>query len=67
MLARTLQAPRYNGAIGLSSMFRQYASTGEEATPGVISSSAGLFVYHEILLGGVVDDTASEARRPHLQ
>jgi iron complex outermembrane receptor protein len=66
--ARTLWAPGFKGALGLSGLFKQYASTGEEAlTPAANSNSGGVFVYQEIPLGKVSTDTAAEALRPHLQ
>ena len=66
--ARTLWAPGFKGALGLSGLFKAYASTGEEAlTPAASSGSGGLFVYQEIPLGTVVTDTTAESRRAHLQ
>ncbi|MFL5575529.1 MAG: TonB-dependent receptor [Gemmatimonadaceae bacterium] len=65
--ARTQFGPGYSGAVGLSGLFKQYASTGEEAlTPAANSTSGGVFVYQEIPLGGASLDLA-EARRSHLQ
>jgi iron complex outermembrane recepter protein len=66
--ARTLWAPRFKGAIGLSALLKQYASEGEEAlTPAANSSSGGLFLYQEIPVGRAADDTTAEERRPHVQ
>lgn len=65
--ARTLFAPGFTGAVGLSGLFKQYASTGEEAlTPAANSASGGVFLYQEIPLGGA-NASLAEARRPHLQ
>ncbi|MEO7520769.1 MAG: TonB-dependent receptor, partial [Gemmatimonas sp.] len=65
---RTLWAPRYKGALGVSGLLKQYASAGEEAlTPAAHSSSGGLFLYQEIPLGRAVDDATAESRQPHLQ
>jgi iron complex outermembrane receptor protein len=55
------------GAVGLSGLLKQYASTGEEAlTPAANSSNGGVFVYQEIPLGGRAD-AEPEAHRPHVQ
>jgi iron complex outermembrane receptor protein len=44
---------RFEGAIGVSALFKQYAPEGEEAlTPGADSRTAGIFVYQELPLGG---------------
>ena len=65
--ARTLFAPGFEGAVGISGLRKQYAATGEEAlTPAANSSSAGIFVYQEIPLGKFGDIT-DETRRPHAQ
>ncbi|MDQ3699085.1 MAG: TonB-dependent receptor [Gemmatimonadota bacterium] len=56
---------RMIGAIGASGLFRQYRPEGEEAlTPPATSSSGGLFVFQELLLGR---DTAPDAHIPRLQ
>ena len=65
--ARTLFAPGYVGAIGLSGLFKQYAAAGEEAlTPAANSTSGGIFLYQEVPFRIFLGDTV-EARRPHLQ
>ena len=44
---------RFDGAVGVSALFKQYAPEGEEAlTPGADSRTAGVFVYQELPLGG---------------
>jgi iron complex outermembrane recepter protein len=53
------------GAIGASALFKQYASTGEEAlTPAANSNGAGAFLYEEIPLGSL---TSPDALVPRLQ
>jgi iron complex outermembrane receptor protein len=43
---------RFDGAVGVSALFKQYAPEGEEAlTPGADSRTAGVFVYQELPLG----------------
>jgi iron complex outermembrane recepter protein len=65
--ARTLWAPGFVGAVGVSGLFRQYAATGEEAlTPAANSAAGGVFVYQEVPLRSWSGDTA-ETRRPSLQ
>ena len=42
---------RFEGAVGVSALLKQYAPEGEEAlTPGADSRSAGVFVYQELPL-----------------
>jgi iron complex outermembrane receptor protein len=51
LLGRTKLGP-VSGALGLSGIRKQYASTGEEAlTPAANSNGAGAFLYEEIPLG----------------
>jgi iron complex outermembrane receptor protein len=51
-----------NGAIGVSGLFREYVSTGEEAlTPAANTANGGVFAFQEIPLG------PSEERSPRLQ
>jgi iron complex outermembrane receptor protein len=53
------------GAVGLSGLFKQYESTGEEAlTPAANSSAGGLFIYQEVPL---VASDDHDARVPRLQ
>jgi iron complex outermembrane recepter protein len=56
---------RTTGAVGASGLFKQYASTGEEAlTPAANSNGVGAFVYEEVPLVAVSDP---DARVPRLQ
>ena len=58
--ARTVFGP-FTGAVGLSSLLKQYSAEGEEAlTPAADSRSGGVFVYQELPLG-------SGERAPRLQ
>jgi iron complex outermembrane receptor protein len=51
-----------NGALGVSGLFREYLSTGDEAlTPAANTLNPGVFVFQEIPLG------PSEERSPRLQ
>ena len=44
---------RFDGAVGVSALLKQYSPEGEEAlTPGADSRTAGVFVYQELPLGG---------------
>lgn len=53
---------RFEGAVGVSALLKQYAPEGEEAlTPGADSRSAGVFVYQELPL------TAADEDGPSLQ
>jgi iron complex outermembrane recepter protein len=66
--ARTLFAPGFIGAIGVSGLFKQYAAEGEEAlTPAANSANAGVFVYQEVPLRDWSTHDTSETRRPSLQ
>lgn len=52
-----------SGVVGLSGLFKQYQSAGDEAlTPAANSDNGGIFVYQEVPLGG-----ADTARSPKLQ
>ncbi|HEX5724997.1 MAG TPA: TonB-dependent receptor [Longimicrobiaceae bacterium] len=52
LTARTLFG-RFSGAVGLSTLLKQYAPEGEEAlTPAADSRNFGAFVYQELPLGG---------------
>lgn len=63
-LGRT-KAGRTSGAVGVSGLFKQYASTGEEAlTPAANSNGVGAFVYQEVPLVASAD---ADARVPRLQ
>lgn len=53
------------GAVGLSGLFKQYASAGEEAlTPAANSNAGGAFIYQELPLRSTSDP---DARVPRLQ
>ena len=66
--ARTLFAPGFIGAIGISGLFKQYAAQGEEAlTPAANSANGGVFVYQEVPLRDWSTHDTSETRRPNLQ
>src|SRR4029450_12702710 len=57
-LGRTKLGP-VTGALGASVLFKQYASTGEEAlTPAANSNGAGAFFYEEIPLGSLENPDA---------
>ncbi|HEX6912910.1 MAG TPA: TonB-dependent receptor [Longimicrobium sp.] len=44
---------RFDGAVGMSALLKQYSPEGEEAlTPGADSRTAGVFIYQELPLGG---------------
>ena len=44
---------RFDGAVGVQGLFRQYAASGEEAlTPAANTTNGGLFVYQELPLTG---------------
>jgi len=59
-LART-KFGAVTGALGASGLFKQYASTGEEAlTPAANSNGAGAFFYEEIPLGSLTNPDALE-------
>ena len=59
------QLGRLTGALGLSGLFKQYASTGEEAlTPAANSNAGGAFLYQELPLLHASDP---DARVPRLQ
>ncbi|HEY9480280.1 MAG TPA: TonB-dependent receptor [Gemmatimonadaceae bacterium] len=59
------QLGRLSGAVGLSGLFKQYASTGEEAlTPAANSNAGGAFLYQELPLLRAGDP---DARVPRLQ
>jgi iron complex outermembrane receptor protein len=63
-LART-RFGAITGAIGASGLFKEYASTGEEAlTPAANSTGGGAFFYEEIPLGSL---TNPDALVPRLQ
>lgn len=68
--ART-QFGRARGALGFQGLFRQYASTGEEAlTPAANYTNLGAFVFQEIPLGGdsvARAGSATHSRVPTLQ
>ena len=52
LIAKTAYG-RFNGALGLSGLFRQYQPQGEEAlTPSANTRNGGLFVYQALSLGG---------------
>jgi iron complex outermembrane receptor protein len=52
-LAAKTRFGRFDGALGVSALFKQYAPEGEEAlTPGAQSRTAGVFVYQEVPLTG---------------
>jgi iron complex outermembrane receptor protein len=64
VMGRT-QLGSVTGAIGLSGLFKQYVSTGEEAlTPAANSKAGGVFIYQDIPLHPSPDP---DARVPHLQ
>jgi iron complex outermembrane recepter protein len=47
---------RFDGAVGVSALLKQYSPEGEEAlTPAADSRNAGVFVYQELPLGGAGD------------
>src|SRR4029450_9092721 len=51
------------GALGASGLYKQYASTGEEAlTPAANSNGAGAFFYEELPLGALENTAARGAR-----
>ena len=55
---------RVRGSIGVQGLFKQYASTGDEAlTPAANSLSGGVYVYQEVALA----EGDSDARVPRLQ
>ncbi len=57
---------RARGVIGVQGLFKQYASTGDEAlTPAANSTSGGVFLYQDLPLGGTAGD--DDARVPRLQ
>jgi iron complex outermembrane receptor protein len=57
-LART-RFGAITGALGASGLFKQYASTGEEAlTPAANSTGGGVFFFEEIPLGTLTDPDA---------
>lgn len=59
------QLGHLTGAMGLSGLFKQYASTGEEAlTPAANSSAGGAFLYQELPL---LHRSDPDARVPRLQ
>lgn len=65
LLART-SAGRTSGAVGVSGLFKQYASLGEEAlTPAANSNGFGGFLFQEIALRPTSGDP--DARVPKLQ
>jgi iron complex outermembrane receptor protein len=56
---------RTTGAVGASGLFKQYASTGEEAlTPAANSNGVGAFIYEEVPLVAASDP---DARVPRFQ
>jgi len=58
VLART-RVGAVTGAVGASGLFKQYASTGEEAlTPAANSVGLGAFFYQEVPLGAAADPDA---------
>jgi iron complex outermembrane recepter protein len=53
---------RFDGAVGISGLRKDYSPEGEEAlTPGAESRTAGLFVYQELPLSGDTDGASLQA------